>query len=432
MASLELDPMFVKALKLLHSRNKDSAAQLKAMLDDVIAQRRDHKGGSNESEKPSKNKQEEDTNRKRDAEKRNFEKNVTESSQDSKKPRLDSQAPSEKESSKSSREKEKEREKEKQRKEKEAKEKERKLQEKKERERERAEKERQEREKEREKKEAAVDDESTDEERSMDADDFAFDLGISCVVCRQFDVSSGNQLVECQECHNLYHQECHRPPVTEQDVNDPRFVWYCSRCSKSMKKMQASKPSKPKSSSSSSAVAQSKESPPLFTKPSKTDTTPANVLPFRRMDAKTAVVKEPTTSKSVSSKESGNSKPLSGLASLAANLAGKSETAKPKVSESSKKTDKFSSKESSKLTSQKSESGKTSSQKSDHSEKSSSSSKSSSSKSSSSSTSVSSSGSGKQSSGSAPSTAAASADKRLQMMKKKAAAKLHEKKVHLK
>ena len=23
---------------------------------------------------------------------------------------------------------------------------------------------------------------------------------------RQFDVSSGNQLVECQECHNLYHQ----------------------------------------------------------------------------------------------------------------------------------------------------------------------------------------------------------------------------------
>ena len=32
-------------------------------------------------------------------------------------------------------------------------------------------------------------------------------------------------------------QECHRPPVVEQDVNDPRFVWYCSRCAKSLKKM---------------------------------------------------------------------------------------------------------------------------------------------------------------------------------------------------
>lgn len=32
-------------------------------------------------------------------------------------------------------------------------------------------------------------------------------------------------------------QECHKPPVTEQDVNDPRFVWYCCKCSKNMKKM---------------------------------------------------------------------------------------------------------------------------------------------------------------------------------------------------
>ena len=36
---------------------------------------------------------------------------------------------------------------------------------------------------------------------------------------------------------NLFVQECHKPPVTEQDVNDPRFVWYCNKCSKNMKKM---------------------------------------------------------------------------------------------------------------------------------------------------------------------------------------------------
>lgn len=40
MSSLDLDPVFVKALKLLHSKSKDSAAQLKQMLDDCIAQRK--------------------------------------------------------------------------------------------------------------------------------------------------------------------------------------------------------------------------------------------------------------------------------------------------------------------------------------------------------------------------------------------------------
>lgn len=50
-------------------------------------------------------------------------------------------------------------------------------------------------------------------------------------------VTSGNQLVECQECHNLYHQECHKPQVTDKDVNDPRLVWYCARCTRQMKRM---------------------------------------------------------------------------------------------------------------------------------------------------------------------------------------------------
>ena len=37
-----------------------------------------------------------------------------------------------------------------------------------------------------------------------------------CFTCREFGVSSGNQLVECQECHSLYHQECHSPPVSQK------------------------------------------------------------------------------------------------------------------------------------------------------------------------------------------------------------------------
>ena len=40
MAAVDLDPTFVKALKLLHSKSKDSMAQLRAMVDDAIAQRK--------------------------------------------------------------------------------------------------------------------------------------------------------------------------------------------------------------------------------------------------------------------------------------------------------------------------------------------------------------------------------------------------------
>ena len=38
--SSDLDPVFVKALKLLQSRSKDSYCQLKQMYDEVVAQRR--------------------------------------------------------------------------------------------------------------------------------------------------------------------------------------------------------------------------------------------------------------------------------------------------------------------------------------------------------------------------------------------------------
>lgn len=50
--------------------------------------------------------------------------------------------------------------------------------------------------------------------------------------------SDGNRLVECQECHGLYHQECHQPPINEAEipVNDPRLAWYCATCKKKLNK----------------------------------------------------------------------------------------------------------------------------------------------------------------------------------------------------
>ena len=40
MSAVELDPLFLKALKLLNSRSKESTEQLKQLLDDVLAQRK--------------------------------------------------------------------------------------------------------------------------------------------------------------------------------------------------------------------------------------------------------------------------------------------------------------------------------------------------------------------------------------------------------
>lgn len=44
-------------------------------------------------------------------------------------------------------------------------------------------------------------------------------------ICKGMSVGPRNRLVECSDCHMLYHQECHKPPISE-NVNDPRLVWY--------------------------------------------------------------------------------------------------------------------------------------------------------------------------------------------------------------
>ncbi|XP_054156389.1 integrator complex subunit 12-like isoform X2 [Oppia nitens] len=84
------------------------------------------------------------------------------------------------------------------------------------------------------------DSEATDiEDENQDAGEFAMEMGLACVTCKQIDIAPNNQLVECQECHNLYHQECHKPPLMDRDISDPRFVWYCAKCQKSMMKKSA-------------------------------------------------------------------------------------------------------------------------------------------------------------------------------------------------
>lgn len=61
-------------------------------------------------------------------------------------------------------------------------------------------------------------------------------------------------MVECSDCHSLYHQECHQPAISESDANDQENSWYCSSCkSKNISKASSTNSSPAKSTSSSSS-----------------------------------------------------------------------------------------------------------------------------------------------------------------------------------
>lgn len=84
---------------------------------------------------------------------------------------------------------------------------------------------------------------------------------LMCVICKLMDVSARNRLVECADCHSLYHQQCHKPQISETDANDQENSWYCSSCkSKTISKSSSTNSSPAKSSSSSSTNYESSSS----------------------------------------------------------------------------------------------------------------------------------------------------------------------------
>lgn len=56
----------------------------------------------------------------------------------------------------------------------------------------------------------------------------------ACVVCRSAEYTSANRLIECIECHQRYHAECHKPTVTKKEF-DTRMLWICTKCNKNKK-----------------------------------------------------------------------------------------------------------------------------------------------------------------------------------------------------
>lgn len=266
--NLELDPIFLKALGFLHSKSKDSAEKLKALLDESLARgidssyrptQKDVESPKISSTKSISIKQEPKTSSnlpsgsnngkvlttekiKKETEKRPVDKmkDITEGVDMPKKPRLEKpetrSSPITVQSS----------------------------------------------------KDLAMADLSSFEETS--ADDFAMEMGLACVVCRQMTVASGNQLVECQECHNLYHQDCHKPQVTDKEVNDPRLVWYCARCTRQMKRM-AQKTQKPPQKPAPTVVSVAPAvKDPLVKKPETKLKQETTFLAFKRTEVKTSTV----------------------------------------------------------------------------------------------------------------------------------------------
>ncbi|XP_010886818.1 integrator complex subunit 12 [Esox lucius] len=163
------------------------------------------------------------------------------------------------------------------------------------------------------------------------ADDFAMEMGLACVVCRQMTVTSGNQLVECQECHNLYHQDCHKPQVTDKDVNDPRLVWYCARCTRQMKRMAQKTQKPPQKPAPAVVCAAPVMKDPLVKKPElkvKPDTA-TTFQAFKRTEVKTSAAVLANPSASGTSLQSGSG--LTGWAAFGAktSTAGPGAGAKP-------------------------------------------------------------------------------------------------------
>merc|ERR1712142_294710 len=223
MAAVELDPHFIKALRLLRSKSKDSGAQLRAMLDDAIRQKKglgpaprspsvskQHSRSVSSDGTIDKDRSEKDKKKDLDRLKKDLSE-LADKPSDPKRARLDSPALSSSSHTPSptpppSR------------------------------------------------GEADASDGGGSEVEFGDLE-MNLEFDCSCCVCKTFTQESGNKLMECSSCQNLYHQECHNPPVSNHEASDPRLIWNCVKCIK--KSIPGGKPA---SSSSSSLLKEERKS----------------------------------------------------------------------------------------------------------------------------------------------------------------------------
>ena len=135
--------------------------------------------------------------------------------------------------------------------------------------------------------------------------------GPMCKVCHLNKRSEDeNLLVECSECHSHYHQTCHKPNVSTKDLNDPRLIWYCSRCTKKMNKEMAAQQQQQQQQQQSSSNNNGKSSTEA---PVKVVSNPfQQAKPFRRniTTNDSTKVSNDTTNKNSASSSSSSSDPV--------------------------------------------------------------------------------------------------------------------------
>ncbi|KAH8383038.1 hypothetical protein KR009_006456 [Drosophila setifemur] len=55
---------------------------------------------------------------------------------------------------------------------------------------------------------------------------------LNCCVCGEMVFTATNRLIECSKCGTMYHQECHKPPITKEEAaDDQEQTWQCDTCS---------------------------------------------------------------------------------------------------------------------------------------------------------------------------------------------------------
>ncbi|XP_013112962.2 integrator complex subunit 12 [Stomoxys calcitrans] len=167
---------------------------------------------------------------------------------------------------------------------------------------------------------------------------------LNCYVCGEMMFTATNRLIECARCGALYHQECHKPTITDEEASEDQ--WQCDNC--------ATKPTTSKASGGNVVVIPDEPMPLIATSvasikskssatSSRSSSSSNSSSPFYKMEQPQTTATTKTSSKS--HKEERSSMPSSSKVSSSLNA--------PSSSSSSSSSKKHSSSSSSKSKSSK-------------------------------------------------------------------------------
>ncbi|EDV43580.1 uncharacterized protein Dana_GF16457 [Drosophila ananassae] len=198
---------------------------------------------------------------------------------------------------------------------------------------------------------------------TVDTGDFG---DLNCCVCGEMVFTATNRLIECSKCGTMYHQECHKPPITKEEAaDDQEQNWQCDNCcskpsgsSRAASSTAAVTPtvfitdepmgsmpltSKTKSSVASSRSSTSSNSSSPFYRPEPSSSTNASSSSSSKHGHKSSSSSSSKSHKEDRSSKSSGTSGLSGLGSLDKHSSSGSGTSSSRRSSSAKSSSKSSS-----------------------------------------------------------------------------------------